>query len=58
MLHSNVAFIFKLNQFSFIPSHVLANYDVESLFTNIPLQETIENICRHAYQQNDPQNIL
>ena len=45
MLDSNVSFISQLNQFSFKSSHVLVSYDVESLFTNIPLQETIENVC-------------
>ena len=54
MLDSNFLFICKLNQFWFIPSHVLVSYDVESLFTSIPLQEAIENACKHVYQQNDP----
>ena len=54
MLDSNASFIPQLSQFSFKSSHVLVGYDVESLFTNIPLQETIENVCKHVYQQNDP----
>ena len=52
MLDSNVSINCQLFQFSFIPSHVLVSYDVESLFTNIPLQETIVNVCKHVYQQN------
>ena len=55
MFDSNVSFIYKLDQFSFKSYHVLVCYNVESLSTNIPLQETIENVCRHVYQQNDPQ---
>ena len=54
MLDCNVSFICQLNEFRFTPSHVLVCYDVESLFTNIPLQETVENVCKHVYQQNDP----
>ena len=51
MLDSYLLFI---SQLSLISSHVLANYDVESLLTNIPLQETIEDVCKHVCQQNDP----
>ena len=29
-------------------------YHIESFFANIPLQEAIENVCRHVYQQCDP----
>ena len=54
ILDSNVSFIYLLNQFSFKSFHVLVSYYVVSLFTNIPLQETIENVCKHVYQQNDP----
>ena len=39
MLDSNVAFFCKLNQFRFIPSHVLVSCDLQSLYTNIPLQK-------------------
>ena len=53
MLVSNVSFIYQLNQFRVMASHVLVNYDVKSLFTNIPLQETIENVCKYVYYQND-----
>ena len=35
-LYYTVSFICQLNQFSFIPTHVLVGYDVESLFINIP----------------------
>ena len=52
MLDSNVSFISQLKQFSFKSSYVLVGYDVESLFTNIPLLETIEDVCKHVYQQS------
>ena len=54
MLGSNVSFICRLNQFRYIPSHVLVSNVVKSLFTNTSVEETIENVCKHVYQQNDP----
>ena len=58
MFDSNASFICLLCQFRFIPSHVLDGYDVESLFTNIPLKKPIENVCKHAYHKMIHQNIL
>ena len=54
MLDSKFSFISQLNQITFKSTHVFPSYDVESLLTNIPLQETIENDCKHVYKQNPP----
>ena len=54
MLDSNVSFISQLDQLSFKSSHVLVSYNVESLYTNMSLQETSENVCKHIYQENYP----
>ena len=51
---SNVSFVDQLNEFSFVLSHVLVSYDVESLFTNIPSLEALLNVCKYIYQPNDP----
>ena len=53
-LFSNLSFICQINQLVFILSHVLVSYYAESFFTKIPLQETIENVCKNVYQQTDP----
>ena len=50
MFHLFVNYI----KLDFLPSHVLVSFDIESFLTNIPLQETIANACKHVYQQNDP----
>ena len=58
MLDSNVSFICKLNQFSYIPSHVIVSDDVVSLITNIRFQETNEDFRTHVYHQNDSPKYL
>ena len=32
----------------------MVSFDIESLFTNVPLTETIDIICQLAYSKNDP----
>ena len=33
---------------------MLVSYDVVSLFTNIPLNETLDIVCNYVYQQHSP----
>ena len=51
MLNSSVSFV---NQYDIKPSHVLLNYDVVYLFTNIPLNEAIDFVCDYVYQRHSP----
>ena len=44
----------KKSSFDFKPSHVFVSYDVVSLFTNIPMNETIDIVCNYVYQQHSP----
>ena len=32
----------------------MVSFYIESLFTNVPLAETIDIICQLAYRKNDP----
>ena len=41
MLESTNDFISKPNQFQFSSNHKIVSFDVTSLFTNVPLSETI-----------------
>ena len=54
MLSSTRSFVDQISSFDFLPSHVLVSYDVVSLFTNIPLNETIDIVCNYVYQQHSP----
>ena len=54
MLSSTRSFVNQISSFDFLPSHVLVSYDVVSLFTNIPLNETIDIVCNYVYQQHSP----
>ena len=47
MLESTNDFISKLNQFQFPSNHKLVSFDVTSLFTNVPLSETIRLIANN-----------
>ena len=42
MLYSTENFLKKLNQFKIKADHKLIRFDVQSLFTNVPLDETIQ----------------
>ena len=44
MLYSTENFLEKLNQFKFKADHKLVSFDIQSLFTNVPLDETIQII--------------
>ena len=49
MLNSTDMFINELNDFTFEPNDIIVSFDVCSLFTNVPLQETIDIITDKLY---------
>ena len=57
MLESTNDFISKLNQFQFSSNHNLVSFNVTSLFTNVPLNETIRLIADTIYSEENP-NVL
>ena len=54
MLNTAGSFVNQISSFDFQPSRVLVSYDVVYLFTNIPLNETIDIVINYAYQQHSP----
>ena len=54
MLNSTGSFVNQISSYDFKPFHVLVSYDVVSLFTNIPLNETIDIVCNYVCQQHSP----
>ena len=55
MLNSTNSFLERLKTFCFKPTDTLISFDVESLFTNVPLQETINMIADHVFlSENKP----
>ena len=53
MLNSTAGFLEKLKQFWFKPSDILVSFDVVSLFTNVPLNETIHIIADKVYKTKE-----
>ena len=51
MLSSTDEFLEKLNKFKIQPGDKCLSFDVSSLFTNVPLTETIEMIADHIYSE-------
>ena len=49
MLDSTTGFLNRLKDFHFTPSDILVSFDVVSLFTNVPLHDTIHLIADHIY---------
>ena len=49
MLYSSQSFLSKLGEFNISPGDKMVSFDVESLFTNVPLKETIDLIAEHIY---------
>ena len=49
MIDSSNDLIDKLQQFNFNQKHHLVSFDVASLFTNVPLRETIDIITQKIY---------
>ena len=56
MLPSSQEFVETLKNFQFKPTHKLVSFDVKSLFTNAPLEKTIDIIANTIYA--DDTNIL
>ena len=52
MLNSTASFIDRIKSFVFQKSHILVSFDVVSLFTNIPLKETIDMVCDYVYESD------
>ena len=54
MTSSTQDFINKFEAFHFPHSYALVSFDVESLFTNVPLREAIDLACNYVYASNQP----
>ena len=54
MPNSTGSFANEISSFDFRHSHILVSYDVVSLFTNIPLNESMEIVCNHVYVLHIP----
>ena len=52
MLNSTATFIDRIKSFVFQKTHILVSFDVISLFTNIPLKETIDMVCDYVYRSD------
>ena len=53
MLHSTDHFRDEINNFKFKADHKLVGFDVQSLFTNVPLNETINIIAEYIYSKDN-----
>ena len=53
MLNSTQTFLQEIDNFDFKSNNVLVSYDVKSLFTNIPLSETIDIVANHIYSAKE-----
>ena len=54
MLDSTFHLLDKLKEFSPSPHQIMVSFDVVSLFTNVPLEETINMIGNYIYKENNP----
>ena len=54
MLNSTKGFIETIKSFVFNSQHIVVSYDVVSLFTNIPLKETIDIVTDYVYDSENP----
>ena len=52
MVESTTSFLNRLQKFKFQPSDTLISFDVVSLFTNVPLKETINLIADRIYKSS------
>ena len=50
MVESTSRFLGKLKEFCFKRTDILISFDVVSLFTNVPLEQTINTIADHIYE--------
>ena len=53
MLHSADRFLDKINNFKFEADHKLVSFDVQSLFTNVPLDEAINITADYIYSKDN-----
>ena len=53
MLQSTNHFLEQLNNFQFSSDQTVVSFDVSSLFTNVPLEETIQIITNAIYSENN-----
>ena len=58
MLRSSYEFLEKLQEINLNSNQVMVSFDVKSLFTNVPLQETIDLISNTIYDKNSNANRL
>ena len=58
MLRSSHEFLEKLQEINLNSNQVMVSFDVKSLFTNVPLQETIELFSNKIYDKNSNANHL
>ena len=54
MLNSTQDFLEKINAFPLKGDELMVSYDVVSLFTNVPLEETIDIVTNYVYGPNSP----
>jgi len=52
MLKSTSDFLDKINSFSLTGDEFMVSYDVVSLFTNVPLKETVDIVTNLVYGEN------
>ena len=49
MLKSNKQFLDRINNFQFDTNQKLISFDISALFTNVPLEDTIQLITKSIY---------
>ena len=54
MLDSTFHLLDKLKEFSPSPNQIMISFDVVSVFTNVPLEGTIDMIANYIYTENNP----
>ena len=57
LLRSTDDIIERLKQFSINSHNIVVSFDVFSLFTNVPLAETIELIINRLYSEDNPNSM-
>ena len=54
MMDSTFHLLDKLKEFSPSPSQIMISFDIVFLFTNMPLEETVDMISNYMYKENNP----
>jgi len=57
MIKSSIELIDRLQNYNFKPTQNLVSFDVTSLFTNVPLEETIDIIGNTVYSPENKENL-